>query len=263
MDAMKYIATLVILTAGLLFLTQLTAQDVPSTVAAAHFKPNAGRLKMGTFTYRDLDHGNEVGKDSLTIRKLTNSERYDFSSDSTFAADFSGFRSQRWEAVATPTFEPISAMLAFVRGSEIVPVFDLRYRSSRVTGFVIERKGTAPGTRRSVDASVPGNTVDQRIDWAAVLAADLETGRQFEFNVYDPGTGVSHVTGRVGPLEQVEVPAGTFRAYRILYQMNKTGVIEHYQMHASQDSPHVMLREEFPNGVITELVRVIEPAGLP
>jgi hypothetical protein len=29
-------------------------------------------------------------------------------------------------------------------------------------------------------------------------------------------------------------------------------------MLASQDSPHIMLREEFPNGVITELVQVKE-----
>lgn len=259
---MKRFATLVILVAGLLLLKHLTAQSVPSKVAISHFNASAVRLKMGTFTYRDLDHGNEVGGNTITIRKLANSERYDFSNDSTFAADFSGFHSQRWDAVATPTFEPISAKLAFVRGAEVVPVFDLRYSSSHVTGFVVERRGTAAQTTRSVDASVPANTVDQRIDWAAVLAGDLETGKQFEFHVYDPGTGVSLVTGRVGPLEQVEVPAGTFRAYRIIYQMEKAGRTEHYQMLASRDSPHVMLREEFPNGVITELIRVIEPAGL-
>jgi len=260
---MKQIATLVILTAALLVLKQLAAQNVPSMVATAHFGSNAGRLKIGTFAYRDLDHGSEVGKGTITIRKLVNPERYNFSNDSTFAADFSGFRSQRWEAVATLTFEPISAMLAFVRGSEIVPVFDLQYRSDRVTGFVVERKGTTPGTRHPVDASVPVNTVDQRIDWAAVLAGNLESGERFDFNVYDPGTGVSRVTGRVGPLETVEVPAGTFRAYRIIYQMEKAGKTEHYQMLASQAFPHVMLREEFPNGVITELIQVTEPAVSP
>jgi hypothetical protein len=86
----------------------------------------------------------------------------------------------------------------------------------------------------------------------------LETGRQFEFNVYDPVTGVSTITGKVGQLETVHVSAGSYRAYRIIYQMQKVGNTEHYQMLASQDSPHIMLREEFPNGVITELVQVKE-----
>jgi hypothetical protein len=231
------------------------------TNTTAGSSPNAGRLKTGIFTYRDLDHGNEVGRGAITIRKLTDSGRYAFSNDSTFAADFSGFRSQRWEATATPTFEPISATLAFIRGSEIVPVLDLQYGSNRVTGFVVERKGPASGTKRPVDAPVPVNTVDQRIDWAAVLAGNLETGQEFEFNVYDPSTGVSRVAGRVGPLEQVRVPAGSFRAYRIIYQMEKAGTTEHYQMLASQDLPRVMLREEFPNGVFTELIQITEPAS--
>jgi hypothetical protein len=256
--AMKHTPTLLILSAGLLFLAKLAAQKTPPSDVATHFAPDAQRLKTGTFSYRDLDHGKEVGRGTITIRKLTDTGNYTFSNDSTFAADFSGFHSQRWEAVATPAFVPVSARLAFVRDSEIIPVFDLQYSSNRVTGFVIDRKGSAVGTKRSVDTSVPMNTVDQRIDWAAVLAGNLETGQQFEFNVYDPGTGVSRVTGRVGPLEQVQVPAGTFRAYRIIYQMEKTGRIEHYQMFASQDFPHLMLREEFPNGVITELIQIRE-----
>ena len=127
----------------------------------------------------------------------------------------------------------------------------------------MKRKGSGQGTKQTIDASVPANTIDQRIDWAAVLAGNLETGQQFEFNVYDPGTGVGRVVGQVGDLEQIRVPAGTFRAYRIVYQMEKSGHTEHYQMLASEDSPHVMLREEFPNGVISELVQVSEYDGRP
>jgi len=101
------------------------------------------------------------------------------------------------------------------------------------------------------------------IDWAAVLAGNLETGQRFEFNVYDPGTGLSRVTRQVGPVEQVQVPAGVFRAYRILYQMEKARTTEHYQMLGSHDVPHIMLREEFPNGVVTELLQIARPAGCP
>jgi hypothetical protein len=215
-------------------------------------------LRTGVFLYRDVDHGKEVGSSTITIRKQSDSGNYGYSTDSTFSADFNGFHSQRWKAVATPEFAPLSATLAFVRGGEVVPVFDIRYSRDRVTGTVNKRTGTNSQSERTVDAAIPPNTVDQRIDWAAILAGTLETGRQFEFNVYDPVTGVSTITGKVGQLETVHVSAGSYRAYRIIYQMQKVGNTEHYQMLASQDSPHIMLREEFPNGVITELVQVKE-----
>jgi len=245
-----------VLSIGLLFLPVLAAQDVPSQVLTPPPVRDAQRLKTGVLIYHDLDHGKEMGRGTITIRKLTDSGNYDISNDATFDTDFAGFRSQRWEAVTTSTFEPVSATLAFIRGSDTVPVFNLRYASGRVTGFFVDRNGPSPGTKQPVDASVPANTVDQRIDWAAVLSSNLETGKQFDFNVYDPKTGISRVTGKVGPLEQVQVPAGAFYAYRVIYQMEKAGRTEHYQMLASQDSPRIMLREEFPNGVITELVHV-------
>ena len=62
------------------------------------------------------------------------------------------------------------------------------------------------------------------------------------------------MTGQVGQIETITVPAGSYRAYRIIYQMQKAGKSEHYEMLASVDSRHVMLREQFPNGVISELV---------
>ena len=101
-------------------------------------------------------------------------------------------------------------------------------------------------------------------DWAAVLAINLETGQQFEFNVYDPDTSISLVEGQVRDLEQIKVPAGAFHAYRVVYQVEKSGRrTEHYQLFASQESPHVMIREEFPNGVISELVHVSKSARRP
>jgi hypothetical protein len=118
----------------------------------------------------------------------------------------------------------------------------------------VDSKAGAFGAKRMVDAALPANTVDQRIDWAAILATSLEPGQRFEFNVYDPTTGVGTVTGLVGQAETIKVPAGSYRAYRIVYQMEKGGKSEHYEMFASFDSPHVMLREQFPNGVISELV---------
>ena len=257
---MKQNVALNVLGAGLLCVAPLVAQKTSNSAATTHSVPDAKRLRTGTFTYHDLDHGKEVGQGTISVRHLARSGNYDFVAKSTFATDFQGFSSQQWEVVATFRFEPVSARLAFVRDSQITPVFDLAYSSGRVSGYLLKRKGSGQGTKQNVDASVPPNTVDQRIDWAAVLATNLETGQRFEFNVYDPGTGVSLVEGQVRDLEQIKVPAGTFRAYRIVYQMEKSGRTEHYQMFASQESPHVMIREEFPNGVISELVQVSKSA---
>jgi hypothetical protein len=103
---------------------------------------------------------------------------------------------------------------------------------------------------------LPANIVDQRIDWAAVLASDLKPGQQFEFNVYDPGIGISRVIVQVGSLERVQVPAGSFEAYRVIYRIEKAGGTEQYQVLASRDTPRVMVREEFPNGSVDELTQM-------
>jgi hypothetical protein len=252
---LKKAATLLIaLCAGLLFPSVAVGQTASSPAGAVQSR-DARRLRTGVFLYRDMEHGKEVGSSTITIRRLADSGNYQFSADATFSADFNGFHSQRWNAVAMPDFVPVSATLAFVRGEDVVPVFDIRYSQDRVTGKVNKRTGTNSQPERTVDAAIPANTVDQRIDWAAILAGTLETGRQFEFKVYDPVTGISTITGKVGQLETVRIPAGSYHAYHIIYQMQKAGTTEHYQMLASEDSPHVMLREEFPNGVITELVK--------
>src|SRR5260370_5813572 len=232
------------------------AQSSSSLTVSARFTSDARRIRAGIFVYRDLDHGKEVGRATITIHHVPDSGDYNFAADSTFGEDFKGFRSQRWEAVATAGFEPISVTLASVRGTEVATVFDLTYRSGRVTGFVIDRKDSGAETTREVDAAVPANIVDQRIDWATVVAGNLKTGQQFEFNVYDPGTGIGRVGGQVGELEQIKVPAGIFHAHRIAYWIEKSGRREQYVIYASRHSPFVMLREEFPKGVISELVKV-------
>jgi hypothetical protein len=228
----------------------------PSAETPAQPLRDARRLRTGTFTYRDVDRGKEVGSGSITIRQLKPSGNYQFVADTVFSEEFSGFRTQRWEAVAKPDFEPVSATLAFGGKSGKTPVFDLTYRPGRATGFAVDRKASPAGTKRDIDAILPPDIVDQRIDWAAILATKLEAGSSFEFPVYDPGSGVSRIIGRVAGPEQVQVPTGTFQAIRIIYEMQKPAATEHYEMLATKDSPRLMLREQFPNGVIAELTRI-------
>ena len=165
---MKQHAMMVVLSKGLLFLTDVMAQSSPATVATVHASPDARRLRTGHFTYRILDHGKNVGTGTITIQKIPNSGNY------AFAAEFSGYADQKWESIATSAFEPVSATLSFGKATSSTPAFALKYTGRRVTGFAISRKKSDLGIRRSIDAALPANTVDQRIDWAAVLASHLK-----------------------------------------------------------------------------------------
>lgn len=99
--------------------------------------------------------------------------------------------------------------------------------------------------------------MDQRIDWAAAMSLGrYRVGDSYKFHVYDPGTGNALVTVRVGKTEDVRVPAGTFRAVRIVYTIGKGKGPEEYQVLMCESSPHFMAREEFLNGAVTELVEV-------
>ena len=114
----------------------------------------------------------------------------------------------------------------------------------------------AEPAEKSIDERLPGGTVDQRIDWAAVLSSPLETGRKFDFTVYDPWGGVSHVIGQVGEVEIIRVLAGPYEAYRLTYKIESSKGAEPYQMLATKDIPHMSVREDFPSGTVSELVEI-------
>lgn len=253
---MKRRIVVVVLGASFLLLAGLTVRNPSSAVAIIRAGPDAHRLKTGQFQYLDLYQGKNVGTGTITIGKRPDSANYDFSAVATFPSStgFKGFQSQRWECITTSALKPISATLAFGKGSNIPPVFDLKYLSGRVTGFALNRKGPNAGAKRPVDTILPANTFDQRVDWATILASDLQAGRQFEFNVYDPGTGVSHVAVRVSSLELLHVPAGTFDVYKVVYRIEKSSGTEQYEMWPSRNVPRTLVQEKFPNGDVGELV---------
>jgi hypothetical protein len=175
---------------------------------AADWQRNVARVKTGIFEYRDSNRDKNVGRSTMTIQRLAGSGNLSFVNTADFSNGFSGFRSQRWDAVTSPEFRAILAKLAFLRGDETVPVFELSYGVGKATGFVVRRKASRQGIKETVDAVVPGDIVDQRIDWAAILASDLETGEHIEFNVFDPSNGVSRVTADVGASEELRFLPG-------------------------------------------------------
>jgi hypothetical protein len=52
----------------------------------------------------------------------------------------------------------------------------------------------------------------------------------------------------------LRVPAGTFSAFRVDYKIEKPNRTERYRLFVTKELPHMMLREDFQNGVISELV---------
>jgi hypothetical protein len=208
---------------------------------------DANRLKTGRFLLRTLLNGKDAGRGEISIRKLQSTGHFIYTDREI------GSYAQHWKAVATEGFVPISAMLAFGEGDNLPPAFELKYERGRVTGFRLARHSDA-SSKVNVEAQVSQDTVDQRIDWAAAMSQELISGRDFTFHVFDPGSGSSRVTGRIGGPESVSVPAGNFEAVRIIYRIEKIGGSEVYQELTNREGLRMPLKEEFPDGSVTELV---------
>ena len=70
------------------------------------------------------------------------------------------------------------------------------------------------------------------------------------------------MTGRVVGPETVNVPAGTFPAIRIAYRIEKPEHNETYQVLTNAQGARILLKGEFPDGAIIELVRFQRVNGI-
>lgn len=93
------------------------------------------------------------------------------------------------------------------------------------------------------------------------MASDLAPGRAFHFSVFDPSIGVSPVDVTVGQVHRLTVLAGTFDVYPITYRIAKATGTEQYQLLATRDVPRMLVREIFPDGVITDLAEIATPGS--
>jgi hypothetical protein len=228
--------------------TALTAGAAGTDPAAATTRADARRLQTGEFLYRDSAKGKVLGESLIGIRVGEQDSNYRFSVQTT------GYADQHWEAVATPTMSPISARLTFGKGPDQPMAFDLHYVNDKVSGFALHRHSSDPRTQQPVDASIDSDTVDQRVDWATVMAFDLRKGSRFSFKVYDPATDKSDVNAQVSPRRRIVVPAGSFEVFAVTYWVKKSTGAERYIVYATESLPRFMVREDFPDGTISELV---------
>jgi hypothetical protein len=212
----------------------LTAGDSPF---------DARRLQTGHFAYRIMQDGKQIATFTLTITVRPDGTYV-------FTGDAQGFH-QHWESVAQAGFSPVSGLLNIIRDDGRHYDMTVRYADGRAHGTVTRE----PAAARESDRPLPANTIDQRIDWAAMLSSRLAVGDELAFHVYDPDTGATPVAARAEGLKSITVPAGTFEALRLSYRMAKADGPETYEVQVTPGTPRIMLREEFPDGSITELVK--------
>ncbi len=215
-------------------------------------KFDAARLRTGRFDYHIMQNGKQLATFTITIAKKV---------DGDFRFTAKGL-DQEWESIATSSFAPISAALRIERPKDKKTYsMNLKYEGHRVTGSAGTTDETKAAEMKPVSADVPAGTVDQRIDWAAMLASRLEIGQKLNFTVYDPATGVSKVTGEISKEEKTRVPAGTFDTIRTIYKIEKSEGTETYEVLASKEMPRFMVREDFSNGMSIELAKISDEGG--
>lgn len=222
----------------------MTAIALAASLACAD-KPAAALLRTGTFTYVDFEHGKTLGRDRITVARQPGG-RYRFSNTAI------GYADQAWTAVARADFSPVSAILEFGPPDRRRPIFDIRYRRDRVTGLRYPRRAAAAAPVAVRDTVGPC-VIDQRIDWASVMARKLEAGARFAFHVYDPAIGTSAASAAVENGGRIHVPAGDFDVFKITYRIEKKTGAERYVVFASKALPRFLVREDFPDGVSSEL----------
>jgi predicted Zn-dependent peptidase len=170
-------------------------------------------------------------------------------------------------------FNESTAIGQFQQRSTVVLNRDLSMRRTDQTGSVQNQqthtqlaygggrvKGTAQtpqqaGSPRSVavDTTVAPGTIDDNAISMLLPALPLERGKTFNLNVFSSGDGTTKVVSvKVGDVEQVVVPAGTFPAYRL----ELAGMQLPLVMHVSQQSPRRIVRIA-PTGapIVFELVK--------
>lgn len=218
------------------------AADPCPAPADANSRPtfDALQLKEGRFTYRTTLRGEPLGDTVIEIRRVDPTVRI------TMNAPKIG---QSWEASVRRSFEPLSAHLRMQsRGTPYE--MTLAYDGDKISGE--ERKGD---TATSVSATAAGVVIDQRVDWASIMALTATSGSSIAVRVFDPSTGFSAMLGLVGETHSMTGAWGTTDAVRLDYRICKRERVENYTVFATATPPRVMLREDMPNGLVSELIR--------
>lgn len=226
------------------------AQPPEHTCEVAAANPpgfDASRMREGRFTYELTEDGSAAGQFVLTIRRRPNGTWK-------LTGNAIGFK-QHWDAVTMAHLEPLRANLTLIRQGQPYRM-ELRYIAEHVTALEITSKGTATESRKSRTEAVPAATVDQRIDWASVMASNLVPGQTAAFHVFDALTGSSPVCASASQAPRMSSPLGDQKVIRFDYRVSKGGESEAYTVYATDSMPRVMLREDLRGHEVAILSKV-------
>lgn len=247
-----HLARLLVVLSCATWLRIADAADACPDVAQADSRSvfDASRLKEGRFVYRTTLKGEFIGETVLEIRRAAPAWRITMSAPRI---------EQSWEATVDRWFSPLSAHLRMKKRTGPYEM-SLAYSSDAVRGEERDADGARP-----VDAKLWGVVLDQRVDWAAMMALDVpasrDGSRRVSVAVFDPSTGVSRMLGEAaeasGARKLTGAP-GEALSVPLAYRICKRDHVESYVVHATRDTPRYMLREDMPNGLVSELIR-IEP----
>jgi hypothetical protein len=213
------------------------------TGANAHPTFDAALLREGRFIYHTTLKGESLGETAIEVRR----------DGARFVITMSAPKiAQSWKATVEQSFTPLSASLQ-MKGKKGSYAMDLRYAGGKITGE--EREG---GVTRLVNASADGVVIDQRVDWAAVMASNAPAASSIVLRVFDPSSGSSEMLGKIGGTRSMHGAWGDLDAIRLDYTICKRDHVEEYTVYATRETPRYMLREDMPNGLVSELIR-IEP----
>ncbi|HEV7705158.1 MAG TPA: hypothetical protein VGO46_12740 [Gemmatimonadaceae bacterium] len=217
--------------------------DAESRQPAPHIR--ASTLRQGRFVYRETVAGKDTSTFTLEIRRRA---------DGTwrFTGEGSG---QRWESITDADFHPRSAMLSMSRHGRPYE-FHLRYTGDSAFAVVTRVDSAEHAISDSSAALIRGPTIDQRIDWASLMASDLGEGNSAAYEVYDPATGSSRLTASASSGPTIASPDGPHATIKLDYTICKAGKSESYTVFATKGRERTMLREDLRGDIVAELVRV-------
>jgi zinc protease len=129
----------------------------------------------------------------------------------------------------------------------------LAYEGGRVKGQSAAPQQDGSVRRYDIDTVLPPGTVDENAVPFVVPALPLAPGKAFTLSFFTPSENAQKVlTFKVGSLEPVTVPAGTFQAYRI----DVTGSRVPFTMYVTTETPRRVVKTEFVGQpFVVELVK--------
>ena len=203
---------------------------------------DAASLREGKFTYRLSIKDEVLGLAIIEVRHA-GKDLYKVTFDSKDVG-------QRWTSSFGSRLEPIAATLD-IADEQSPYSMSLRYSGTGVSGTQ-----SAKGAAKPIAAVFDRQVIDQRVDWAAMMAARIPHAKNVEFAVYEPNTGLSRLVGSSTESQPIGGVLGNVPTIKLDYTIHKDHGAESYSVYATKAEPRIMLREDMPGELVSVLVAV-------